>query len=216
MSGGKEGGRMSKKYRKYNKQLFEKLWNKLENKGNVKSKLFYFSLFDYMGFEEPGTLRNTQITQKFYQEMVKEIKKILTNFFHMVSEQTFKSAVATDYFTKNILCFELRKKGFSIFAKGPNDLLCNNKIKIEIKRFVTTRQLSFELDKLNRDDDGNKLLLLFFFPLFPKDDLERITDLVRGYYCLEKYYGEKLEICVVDRRNFKDILNIIEKKLNSF
>ena len=207
---------MSKKYKKYNKQLFERLWNKLEGKDQIKSKLFYYSLFDYVSFEEPGTLRNTCITQEIYKEMIEEIKKVSSNFFHKLPEEKFKSAVATDQFTKSILCFELRKRGFSMFAKGPNDLLCNNKIEIEIKRFITTRQLASELDRIKNEDDGKCLLLLFFFPLFPEDDKKRVEDLITGYYCLEKYYGEKIELCVVNRKNFKEVLDKIENKVNSF
>jgi len=207
---------MAKRFRKYNLELFNKLWNKLEYKEGIKSKLFYFSLFDYTGFEEPGTLRNTYITQDVYQEMIKEIKKINSNFFHLIEDKVFKKAVATDRFTRSILAFELRKRGFNIFARGPNDLLCNSKVKIEIKRFITTRQLSGELDGITKEEDGNKMLLLFFFPIFPGDDFERVENLVKGYYCLEEYYGEKIEICVVDRKNFKEVLNKIETKLNSF
>jgi len=206
---------MAKRFKKYKRELFNKLWGKLENKEKIKSKLFYFSLFDYTGFEEAGTLRNTYITQEIYQEMVKEIKKINSNFFHLIDEDVFKKAVATDRFTRNILAFELRKKGFNIFAHGPNDLLCNSKVKIEIKRFITTRQLSCELDGITKENDENKMLLLFFFPIFPEDDFERVEDLVKGYYCLEEYYGEKIEICVANRENFKETLNKIESKLNS-
>ena len=207
---------MSKKYRKYNKELFNKLWKRLENKNKIKSKLFYFSLFDYMSFEEPGTLKTTEITQKLYNEMIKEIKKTMNNFFHQISEDTFKKAVATDKFTKDILSIEMKNKGFKINPGGQNDLLYNDSIKIEIKRLTTTRQLPSELEIIKKEKEDKKLLLILFFPIFKGDKIERVNDLTKGYYCLEKYYGAKIEICISNKENMKKVIEKILNKLESF
>jgi len=202
--------------KKFTSEDFLKFYKKLEDE-DKRHKIFYYSLFDGSSWEELS--KKDVSLKKEFRELEKEIKEHIIDTLpskikkKINKEDFIKRYVYTDWLCKQILSFELRKKG--IDCRVEEDIIIPTKnITIEIKRPVSGSQMKKIVEEIVEKfkNSSNKFLILFIFPQVGNENPARLSQLIEINYIVEDYLKVKLGklkvICQYITKEYKEGYNL--------